>query len=991
MKNIKIITVFILFLFLSAKTYSQTYDEDKIKKEISEQQAVANLNGENLNAKNSYTPLATLGNDNVLNSLKIEIVGDNFQVYRNTASNTWQFQWYEYSSSIYPARSMSIYVDGTRYTARSSGYTDFYLNGVLQSGVPYSYYYFVSSPPPSSSTEYDRIDIDQIDQYNATIKMTKTGLFEVLMTIEYPKYSDYIIYSWQITNLSGSTLNDIRFFSGGDTYSYGSDYGIGYWDNASNTVGCIKDDGGATVSVFLQAVQTPYDYESSFYSDCKLAVQNSNLTSTVTTTDHDNAIALEWRKSNLTDGETWTLDAFEKYSDKEITDLIVTAPLNETIAPNQTKNITFNVRNNSLSTVNNISLSEIIDLSGSGWTVNVTNPVGTFNLSAGANQDVTVEVSCPITATAGTVAQATLEATDGANTANDKAYIEVVGALPSLSAQPNDQDICTNTDAVSFSVSSSNATGHQWQENSGSWANLSDGGVYSGVLTNTLSISNSSGLAGNQYRCIVSNSIGDITSNPAEILADATDPVPDVATLSNATGQCSVTLTAPTATDDCSGALTATTSDPTTYNSQGTYTVTWTYTDAFGNTATQNQQVIINDVTAPTPDAATLSNITEECEVTSLTAPTATDNCSGTVTVTNNATLPITSNTTIIWTYEDEAGNTSTQNQEVIISDVTAPVADASSLPTLTGDCSVSVTEAPSATDNCVGEVTGTTEDPTVYNEQGSYIITWNFDDGNGNISTQTQNVTVIDDVAPVGDVSVLETITSSCNAEVTETPTATDQCAGSITGTTISPLTYDQEGTYSINWTFEDNYGNILTQTQEVIVEDLAPVVETQNITVVLYESGNATITYEQIDNGSYDDCGIETIELDITEFTTSDEGENIVVLTVTDIAGNISTKEATVTVELLPATPEDLQIPNFISPDGNGKNDRWEIVGIEHLEGFNLSIFNKIGEIIYESENYDNTWNGMYNDKELPEGTYYYIFTNGTEKYNGFITIIR
>ena len=51
-----------------------------------------------------------------------------------------------------------------------------------------------------------------------------------------------------------------------------------------------------------------------------------------------------------------------------------------------------------------------------------------------------------------------------------------------------------------------------------------------------------------------------------------------------------------------------------------------------GNTSTQIQNVIIDDITAPIADVATLADITAECEVVSITAPTATDNCGATIT-----------------------------------------------------------------------------------------------------------------------------------------------------------------------------------------------------------------------------------------------------------------------------------------------------------------------------------------------------------------------
>ena len=62
----------------------------------------------------------------------------------------------------------------------------------------------------------------------------------------------------------------------------------------------------------------------------------------------------------------------------------------------------------------------------------------------------------------------------------------------------------------------------------------------------------------------------------------------------------------------------------------------------------------------------------------STTAPTATDNCGGAITGTTTTTFPITAQgtTAITWTYDDGNGNTITQTQNVIIDDVTAPVAD---------------------------------------------------------------------------------------------------------------------------------------------------------------------------------------------------------------------------------------------------------------------------------------------------------------------------
>src|SRR5690606_19454448 len=71
------------------------------------------------------------------------------------------------------------------------------------------------------------------------------------------------------------------------------------------------------------------------------------------------------------------------------------------------------------------------------------------------------------------------------------------------------------------------------------------------------------------------------------------------------------------------------------------------------------------------------------------------------------------------------------------------------------------------------------------------------------------------------------------------------------------------------------------------------------QSITVQLDATGNASITASQVDNGSNDACGIASMNVSHSSFDCSNVGANTVTLTVTDNNGNISTCDATVTVE--------------------------------------------------------------------------------------------
>lgn len=270
--------------------------------------------------------------------------------------------------------------------------------------------------------------------------------------------------------------------------------------------------------------------------------------------------------------------------------------------------------------------------------------------------------------------------------------------------------------------------------------------------------------------------------------------------------------------------------DQTTFSCNGDNSVTLIVTDNNGNVSSCNATVIMEDNVDPVPDEEVLPTIEMECS-SSLTAPTATDNCAGIITGITDDPLTYSEQGTytINWSFDDGNGNVVSQPQTVVIMDISRPIPDLAELPAVTGECSVTITQKPTATDNCGGVIIGTTNDPLTYSEQGNHPITWIFDDGNGNVKTQTQTVTISDVSKPVPDVANLPTITGECSATVTDVPTATDECEGIITGTTNDPMTYSEQGTHTITWFFDDGNGNVETQTQTVIVDDVTPPVPDQ------------------------------------------------------------------------------------------------------------------------------------------------------------------
>jgi gliding motility-associated-like protein len=89
------------------------------------------------------------------------------------------------------------------------------------------------------------------------------------------------------------------------------------------------------------------------------------------------------------------------------------------------------------------------------------------------------------------------------------------------------------------------------------------------------------------------------------------------------------------------------------------------------------------------------------------------------------------------------------------------------------------------------------------------------------------------------------------------------------------------------------------------------------------------------------------------------------------------------------------EVYIPNAFTPDGNAKNDKWEIPSLAQYPGAVVTIFNRYGQKIFETRNYvNNMWDGTFKGTKQPNGTYvYYINLNDSRKqvFQGVVTIIR
>jgi hypothetical protein len=375
-----------------------------------------------------------------------------------------------------------------------------------------------------------------------------------------------------------------------------------------------------------------------------------------------------------------------------------------------------------------------------------------------------------------------------------------------------------------------------------------------------------------------------------------------------------VALGTPVTADNCG--IASTTHDAPPVFPLGITTVTWTVTDTGGNVATCTQTVTVTDITPPVPDLSPLPDVIGDvCSPTTVNPPTATDNC-GPVTATTSDAVTFTDagTYTINWVYTDPSGNTSVQTQTVIIESESDPVPVIPNLPVIRAQCDTTITIYPQAVSSCLDTITGYTNDPLNYSVQGTYTITWIYDDGGGKITTQTQSVIIKDTRNPFitcqGDVTQ-PADPGACQAFVNIPPVlCADNCgclgitndynSGGGNASGIYP-----KGTTIVTFIATDLNGNTSNCSIAVTVTDGEfPVIACPaGITVIADPvTCNAQVTIPAVTFS--DNCPGVVIANDFNSggadaSGTYPIGTTVVTFTATDASGNSSTCQVTIIVE--------------------------------------------------------------------------------------------
>ncbi len=298
----------------------------------------------------------------------------------------------------------------------------------------------------------------------------------------------------------------------------------------------------------------------------------------------------------------------------------------------------------------------------------------------------------------------------------------------------------------------------------------------------------------------------------------------------------------------------------------------------------------------------------------------------------------------------------------------------------------------------------------------GIIEVTYTITDENDNSTTLMATLTLADTTPPSLDNCTLDDMTLECsvlNAEeianqwnvdniiLLET-CAIDECSSNTLATVSSNYNFTtiNDGMLIVEYIVTDECGNSSSITAKLTLENRAVAANDVSLCIAsdiesqifdLFDlldgeinfdgtwevvSGNATV----IDNQFFDPLSIELFGENASETITFSYTE--------DNSGCPIYVEAEIEIHnrcaVFACGDEDIKISKVITPNGDPFNEYFVVDGVEDCNYIiDVKILNRWGAIVYQSDNYQNDWNGtsprasLGSANQVPTGTYYYIVT--------------
>lgn len=225
----------------------------------------------------------------------------------------------------------------------------------------------------------------------------------------------------------------------------------------------------------------------------------------------------------------------------------------------------------------------------------------------------------------------------------------------------------------------------------------------------------------------------------------------------------------------------------------------------------------------------------------------------------------------------------------------------------------------------------------------GTTTVVWTVRDNNNLFSVCTTDIVITDNEMPMIACNNIEVfLDADGNASIVDADidaNISDNCGLVSSGVTPNSFTCAEVGANDVTLSALDVNGNSASCVAVVTVTDaIAPTAICVDLTVEVDATGNVSISVTDVDGGSSDVCGVLSVEAAPTAFNCDNLGDNTVVLTVTDVNNNTASCNAIVTVEdniaptiTCPADVQTCDLDGFAEFDDPTASDNCSIASID------------------------------------------------------------